>query len=131
MNGRDVQAAMLAYLKSKPIVTSLLANNSQVKELQWQGDEFLYPAIRISVDFYPSLPPCNPEKAEVYIDVFSEQKSSNEASLIAAALKDLLHEHPFTYNGVKFPVVVVEKVNRPERSIYAWQSTVKVMTKVN
>lgn len=125
--GNNVQAAWIAYLKSQPTLTILLANSGQIKELQWQGDEFVYPAIRVSVDFYPSVNGCIP-RATVFIDVFSEEKTSKQASNIAGVIQNLVHRKPFTSVGVKFFMILVEEVVHPERSIFAWQSEIKVNT---
>lgn len=126
-NGNDVQAAIYAYLRAKPQLTSLLANAGQIKELQWQGQDFVYPAVRISVDFMPAVNGCQ-DRADIYIDVFSELKTSDQASTIAGVIQGIFHRKPFTSAGVSFFSVVVEKVNRPERSIFGWQSTQVVKT---
>lgn len=123
--GNDVQASMYAYLKTKSSVTSLLDNANQIKENQWQGTDFLYPAIRISVDFYPSVNRCQ-ERAEVHIRVLSEEKSSDETSRITGAIQNVLHRKPFSFLGVNFFSVIVDRVTHPERSIYAWESELVV-----
>ncbi len=125
--GNDVQAAWVAYLKSQITLTSLLANNSQVKESQWQGEIFSYPAVRVSVDFFPSINGCIP-RANVFISIFSEQKSSDEASTIAGVIQNLVHRKPFTSAGVTSFMVIVQEVTHPERSIFAWQSEIKLNT---
>ena len=125
--GNDVQASWIAYLKAQSTLISLLANNSQVKESQWQGEIFSYPAVRIAVDFFPSVNGCIP-RAEIFIDVFSEQKSSDEASNIAGTIQKLIHRKPFTSVGVTSFMVIVQKVEHPTRSIFAWQSGIKINT---
>ncbi len=125
--GNDVQAAWVAYLKAQPTLTSLLANSGQIKELQWQGDKFVYPAIRVSVDFFPSINGCIP-RAKVFIDVFSEEKTSDQASTIAGVIQNLVHRRPFTSAGVTSFMILVEEVTHPDRSIFAWQSSLKLNT---
>lgn len=127
--GNEVQALWIANMKAKTSITSLLANNSQVKELQWQGTTFVYPAVRFSVNFLPAINRCL-DTAEIEITVFSEQKSSDEASTIAAAIQTAYHGVPFTQSGVQFPVVIVERVDKPFRSIYAWESKLHLRVKV-
>lgn len=124
MTNRDIWAAILAYIKTQTSVTSLLNAAGDVKERQWQGVDFVYPAIRLSLNFYPSINGCGPDRAEVFLQAFSEEKSSDETQLITSALEVLLHKKPFTSNGIKFPVVVVKEVSRPQRGIFAWESTV-------
>lgn len=125
-NGEMVQASWIAYLKSKTTLTSLLANAGQIKELQFQGDEFVYPAVRINVDYMPSINGCGPDDIEVQIDIFSEQKSSKEAAHIAAVIQGILQKKPFTSLGVNFPMVWVKRVDKPFRDIYAWKSVVYI-----
>ena len=126
----EVQAAMLAYLQSKSAITSLLDDSGQIKEAQWQGTEFTYPAVRISVDLRPSMNGCSPDDADFAIDVFDEQKSSKTASVLSGTIAKALHKVPFSSNGIKFITVVVQRVAKPYRSIYAWQSTLTVLTQV-
>lgn len=128
-----VVAALIDYLQSKTSLTTLLYNNGadEIRERHWMGDIFAYPAVRISMDLFPSLPPCSPEKCLVYVCVYSEQKSSAECQNIAGVIKTILHEHPFSQGGIKFSVVKVTKVARPERSIFAWQSDVDTVVMVN
>jgi hypothetical protein len=125
-DGEKIQASWIAYLKSKPSVVSLLNNSLQIKETSWQGDTFTYPAVRVHIDYMPSVNGCGPDDIDVFIDVFSEQKSSKEAAHIAAVLQGILHKHPFTSLGVNFPLVWVKKVDKPFRDIYAWKSVVHI-----
>jgi hypothetical protein len=127
--GNDIQAAWIAHMKSKTVITSLLANAGQIKELQWQGADFVYPAVRFSVTLMPAVNRCL-DTAEIVIDIFSEQKSSDQASTIAGAIQTLYHGHPFEQGGTKFPIVIVSKVNAPERSIYGWNSKVSIRARI-
>lgn len=125
-DGESVQASWVAYLKSQLNLVALLDSSLQIKELQWQGTEFLYPAVRVSVDYMPSVNGCGPDDIEVFIDVFSEQKSSKQAAHITAVLQSTLQKKPFTQNGIKFPLVWVKKVDRPYRDIFAWRSSLYI-----
>lgn len=120
------QAAWIAYLKSKTQLVSLLDSSLQIKEQQWQGDEFKYPAIRVAVDYFPSVNGCGTDDIDVMIDVFSEEKSSKQAAHIAAVLQSILHKHPLSQNGVKFPMVNVQKIQKPFRDIFAWKVSVPI-----
>lgn len=128
-----VQEAWIAYLKSQPTITNLLSNGgaNEIRESQWQGNDFQYPAIRIYIDEHPNVVGCSPSDIEVYIDVFSEQKSSKEAQHIAGALETLLQKKQFTQNGLKFPMVWVKNIIHPKRDIYAWRSCLEIKALVN
>lgn len=137
--GDEARAALLAYLKSQSVITTLLASSGSIKEAQWQGVDFVYPAVRLSMDFIPSINGCGPDKAEFTIENFSEEKSSAQAETITSAMVKLLHKRPFSVSitlpsqapvTVKFPIVVVTRVTRAERSIYGWKSQISLSTQV-
>lgn len=127
--GNSVQALWITNMKSQTSLTSLLATGTQIKEDQWQGTTFSYPAVRFSIDFLPGINGCL-DTAEIEITVYSEQKSSDEASTIAGVIQQIYHRHPFSQGGVQFPVVIVTKVDKPMRSVYAWESKVHIRTRI-
>lgn len=127
--GNSVQALWITNMKSKIQLTSLLASGTQIKEEQWQGTIFEYPAVRFSIDFMPGINGCLDE-AEIEITVYSAQKSSDEASTIAGVIQQLYHRLPFKQGGVQFPTIIVKKVHKPMRSIYAWESKVDVRIQI-
>ena len=130
-DGETVQANIITYLKSKTVVTSLLSTGAQeIREAEWQGEDFSYPNIRIGVDFMPAIEGCGPDDADITIDSFSAEKSSKQASHISAALKALLHKHPFQVGGMTFSTVVVRRVGRPERTIYGWMSQIDLFVQI-
>ena len=46
-----IQAAIISKLKATSSLTSLLAEGvAGVKEYQWQGDDFKYPAVRLDLE---------------------------------------------------------------------------------
>jgi len=122
----STQAAWVAYLKSKTQLVSLLDSSLEIKESEYQADQFKYPAVRVSIDYFPSINGCGVDDIDVFIEVFSEEKSSKQAAHIAAVLQSLLHKHPFTQNGIKFPMVNVQKIHHPMRDIFAWKVTVPI-----
>jgi len=128
----NVQTDWIASLKSKPTVTTLLINGgaNEVRECEWQGDKFQYPNIRVGIDFMPSIEGCGPDDADVYIEVFSAEKSSKECAHIASTIVPLYHKIPFEINGRRYSTVVVRKVPKPERSIYAWVTKIHIFAQV-
>lgn len=123
--GNDVQAAVVAYSKSKTQLTSLLPDANQIKELEYQGTTFTYPGVRVSVDFYPARNGCQ-DRANVFFDVFSEEKSSDQASTIAGVIQSLYHRKPFSASGVNAFSSIVTKVAKPQRDIFGWKSQVEL-----
>jgi len=130
-DNETAQSSWIAYLKSKPQLVALLDSSLQIKEQQWQGDAFLYPAVRVYIDYYPSVNGCGTDKIDVYIDVFSDEKSSKQAAHISATLDAILQKHPFEQNGIKYPMVWVKEIKHPVRDIYAWKSCLVIKGLVN
>ena len=128
-----VQTALISYYKSQPTITSLLTTptGTEVRESQYQGTAFTYPAIRVYVNMYPSINGCGPDRAEICTEVYSEQKSSREAKLISAAIVQLVHKKIFTSNGLRFFMVRVVKEYKSERSIFAWLNRIDLEALVN
>lgn len=127
------QAAWIAYLKSKTVITSLLSSSLQIKELEYQGNQFDYPGIRVSLDFMPGEDVCFPDTMKVYLDVFSEEKSSKQSVHIASELLILLRNTAsFTQNNIKFFMIHVSKIPRSDRlESGVWKATVEVEAKAS
>ncbi len=124
------QSSWIASLKSHPEITSLLVTSNtpngakEIKEAEWQGTDFFYPNIRVGLDFMPNE--CGPDDADVLIEVFSEEKTSKQAAHIASVIESLYHKRPFTADNVRWNTVIVKKVERANRSIYAWVSKIHI-----
>ena len=74
----DIQAAVISYLKASPTITSQMTgiSGTEIRETQWQGSDFVYPALRVYVDFMPSINGCGVDSAHICIEVHAEEKSS-------------------------------------------------------
>lgn len=120
------KAAWIANMKADLVLLGMLNSTTEIRETQWQSTDFTYPAVRVSVDFMPSINGCGPDDADILITVYSEEKSSKQSIHIASYLQQKYHKKAFSQNGVRFSTVVVRKVENPMRSIYAWETTVKI-----
>ncbi len=92
-----VQAAIVAQLKADtPLVDWLTArtSGSEIRETQWQGRTFSYPAVRVQIG--AQLPggngPCYVTTGEAPFTVlsFSEQDSSQQADQLMGLVNDAL-----------------------------------------
>lgn len=119
------QEAWIADLKAQAVFSSGTFP-TEIREIEWQGTDFVYPNIRVGLDFMPSINGCGPDDADVYIQVYAEDKSSKLCSTIASQIFSMYHKKPFINNGIQFSTVVVRKVSKPTRSIYAWMSEVHI-----
>lgn len=120
------KAAWIANLKSKPTLVALVGE--EIREVEYQSTDWVYPCIRVAVGFKPSINRCGPDDGEVDLEVYSAEKSSKEAAHIASEIFTLYHGHPFEQSGIKFSTVIVREVTKPERSIFAWMVNVKIFT---
>lgn len=129
----QVQSAIISYLKGQTSITSQLTgvSGTEVREYQWQGADFVYPALRVYVDLKPSINGCGPDTAMVCIEAHSEQKSSLQCQQLTGSLTLLLHKKRFKAGVLDFPMVRVTDTTRPERTIFGWMSKVNVTVLVN
>lgn len=121
-----VQAAWIAKLKGMSNLTSQMTgvSGTEIRENQWQGQDFVYPAIRVYVDVFPSVNGCGPDRAEVCTEIFTDEKSSKKVKHMGGTIMQNLHKHRFKSQGLDFSMVRVMEQKRAERSIFAWQGSV-------
>jgi hypothetical protein len=126
------QAAVLAYLKSIPALITALGTPGAVsiKEWFWQGESFVYPAIRLQMGVARAEgePDCGRWLQPFYVLCLSEQKSSKEASKLASIIGAYLHgKQPGTLNGIHFTRFYVDQLIPPIRQDeLTWRSEVVV-----
>jgi len=122
LDNNDIQAGLIAYLKANTTVVALLASGTSIKEDQWQGTTFVYPAVR--VDLGMQLPRGNCDGAEATFSVicYSEDASSQEADRLAGTVNDQLHRKAFTSSGVRYSIYsrgLIPAIREDERT---WRS---------
>lgn len=117
ISNNDIQAAIITRLKANTALVALLTTQAEIREAQWQGNEFVYPCVRVRVG--PQTPPgniqCAISRCRIVIQCFSENASSIEASDISYAVLDALHGHTFTSEDVKFTMVKITSLGEPIR----------------
>lgn len=126
VNEELIQAAFIAKLKSLPDLTAQMTgvSGTEIRESQWQGADFVYPAIRVYVDVFPSINGCGPDRAEVCTEIFTDEKSSLKVKHIGGTIMQHLHKHRFKARGLDFSMVRVVQQKRAERTAPAWQGSV-------
>ncbi len=105
LNNNDIQAGIVAYLQAQTTTTvAMLNSTAEIKEDQWQGTTFVYPAYR--VDLGPQLPKDNCDAADVTFSIlcYSEDASSNEADEMAGIVNNDLHRKAFTQSSVRYSI---------------------------
>jgi len=95
MIGNDiVQAAIIAKMKGNGAIIAVLNSSNEIKEAQWQGVSFLYPAVRVNIGTQSNdrgSPFCNFGYLPFSVKVFSEQESSLQADNIMGIINTQLH----------------------------------------
>jgi len=87
----DVQASLITKLKAATAVTSLLGGSTEIRELEWLGDKFVYPNVRVRVEtFQRRDADCDIFNVVANVYVFGEDASSKRTNTIASAIYNLL-----------------------------------------
>lgn len=102
-----LQADIITKIKSIPSLISVLPEGaSGVKELQWQGDTFQYPAVRLDIEDsgyeFDEQERCNLYFVEFSIYSFSQERSSKQCSQIKGIMENYLTGLGFTGTYAKY-----------------------------
>lgn len=125
-----LQSALIAYLKTKTEVTTLLVrDDAEIREDQWQGRDFVYPAIRFNnISLRPDFSGnCNLYNLEVSWLVYSEEPSSWEADKIAGIISLVLHNKQIVYENISIYLRTLEVRSANRKDERTWQSEVKML----
>jgi hypothetical protein len=120
----EIQAGIIAYLKSRTNILAELSDTDEIREDQWQGTEFSYPAIRLM------LSPAKPFGGDCYVDitgtiyVFSENASSQQADRIAGIIANEIDGKTMTSTGVNFTLWVDQILPAVRQDLRTWRSGV-------
>lgn len=99
-----IQKVLIAALKADVTLVNMLTDAASIKESQWQGRTFNYPAVRVSVTLQvPLLTMAQCVWSRVSFSVFtmSEQDSSKQADVVAGRVDAVLHKKQFPGTGFR------------------------------
>lgn len=135
MIGDEVlQAAIISKLKSLAPFGAVQSN--EIREIEWQGDAFTYPNIRVDLEeneyVFDEQERCNLQYVEFSVYIFSEARSSKEASQIKTLVINSLVGNGFTAsNSVKFSRIrLVDNVRTFREDERTWRAQVKFGSRV-
>ena len=127
----EIKAGVTSKLKGNATIIAELSSSEDIKESQYQGTEFIYPAVRVKIDDNtPENKTGCGQLAVVTILVFSEEDSSLEADRIAGIIAEELHESAFKANSIAFSFVVDNIIPAIRRDFRTWQSAVMIHGRV-
>jgi hypothetical protein len=104
ISNQVLQADIIADLKALAALTTLLKAATDIKEDQYQGTVYGYPAVRVALARQvpyriPEL--CDHMTLTFSIRVYSEQESSKEADTVMGVIAAHYHRHFFSGTGWK------------------------------
>lgn len=131
-----IQAAIVAKLKALAPFGDV--QPVEVREFEWQGDEFTYPNIRVELEdnryYYDEQERCSLQYVEFSVYVFSQQRSSKECSQIKTLVTNAMVGIGFndTTRNLRFTSVrVVDNIPVVREDARTWRSQIKLSSKVS
>lgn len=131
-----IQADLIAKLKTITSVVSMLPDGTAgIKELQWQGDTFQYPAVRLDLESneyeFDDQKMCNLWRAEFSVYVFSQERSSKQCSTIKGLLENFLTGLGFTGTNAKYSQLrLMDNVPAVRQDERTWRSQLRYSTRL-
>lgn len=123
-----IQADLITKLKSITSVTSLLPDGTGgVKELQWQGDTFQYPCVRLDIEDsgyeFDEQERCQLYFVEFSVYIFSQERSSKQCSQIKGLLENYLTSRGWTGTSTKFNrLILIDTVPSTREDENTWRA---------
>lgn len=131
ISNNSIQAALITYLKANTVLLAKLSSSADIKENQWQGTDFIYPAVRIDLGTQvpDGNPQCNYSSLPITVQVFTEDASSLNCDTIAGTIGTILHGanfHDTTQKVTFVRLTVIGLVGAIRRDSLTWYSEVNV-----
>lgn len=123
-----VQAAIISKLKANTTLTDFLGGATAIKELQFQGANFAYPAVRASIGTQQPLgveESCYETTGEITFSVisFSENDSSRQCDELAGLVYSALKGSQLSGTGFRTLRTQVDSITKSVRiGLRLWQS---------
>lgn len=129
ISNNSIQAALITYLKANTVLLAKLSSSADIKENQWQGTDFIYPAVRVDLGTQvpDGNPQCNYATLPITVQVFTEDASSLNCDAIAGVVGAILHGANFsnsTYKVTFMRLTVIGLVGAIRRDNLTWYSEV-------
>lgn len=127
ISNNDIQAGLIQILKTNaPIIA--VVSVTEIRESQWQGTDFVYPAIRVQVAENSPMADsaCSTSIVKASIWVFTEDDSSFDCNDFAGIIANELHGHSFNSNSLAFASRVSKIVPARRSELRTWRSEVQI-----
>ena len=136
LSDQFIQADLIAKLKTISTVTAFLADGaSGIKEAQWQGDTFTYPAVRLDLEetnyFYDEQEKCGLHEVDFSLYIYSQERSSKQGSTIKGLLENYLTGLGFNGTYGKYSRLrLVDNVSAFREDERTWRSQLRYLTRL-
>lgn len=126
-----VQASLISETQLVPTLTgTVLPDGAQgVRELNWRGDVFTYPNVRLALENQTDATPdsnCTPVFQDWSFYIFSEKHSSFEANEIAGLIVIYFKGRNFSSNGIRFVrVEILENIPALQEDEKTWRAQIR------
>ena len=127
-----IQAAIITKLKAATALATILGGaNTEIREDQWQGTRFVYPAVRVELGTQIPNGETNCTAVNVPITVlcYSENSSSRQADQIAGVVSTILNKTSWSdiVQSVRFAGTrVTSQVPAVRRDERTWEAQVVI-----
>ena len=91
--------SLVAWLKANATILATLDDSSEIREKDWQAEDYTYPNIRVTCAV--STTQCTITDGTAIISYYSEKKSSKQAIQSQGIIAKQLHNTGFTSESIK------------------------------
>ena len=126
-----VRAVLVDYLKNKSAIIGI--TSTEAREKQWQGKDFVYPAIRVNIILQkPAVDVnCGWSDLQFSVQCYSENSSSYESETMEFQVTDVLDKKTISSDGVKiYSIHCVGMVGSNRIDERTWMAEVLFTAKV-
>lgn len=142
VNLNNLQKAIIQLLKANTPLVAALTSDGDIKEAQWQGQDFIYPAIR--VDIHPQYPIGNGvdrlilSRGTWSVRTYSTQNNSYQANNLMGLVIDALfnkqwsgtdNSDVFNFNVIRVNIINVDNAMRLSNRL--WMATAMFDSQLN
>lgn len=131
-----IQQDLITKLKAIPTGTAYLGDGaSGIRELEWQGDTFTYPNIRLDIEstnyVFDEQEKCALYLVEFSLYFFSQERSSKQGSQIKGLFENYFTGLGWTGANCKFNRLrLVDNIPAVRADEITWRSQLKYETRV-
>lgn len=125
----QIQYAIVDYLKNGTACSTVraeLSDTDEIREDQWQGTAFSYPAVRVRLMFNKPKPPadenCSHANIRLSIEAYSEDDSSQEADRISGIIHNVLHARQFSNQSVNLFLRTINLIPARRLEEHVWKA---------